>query len=78
MRSSRSRTASSPPISRYTDSNGILHRLPKYLVAGPGDRHSYLRVGIFAGIHGDEESGVLAAAGIGAPSQRRSRAGEGI
>lgn len=46
----------------YNDSNGALHRLPKYLVAGPGDRHSYLRVGIFAGVHGDEESGVLAAA----------------
>lgn len=45
----------------YSDSLGTLHSLPKYLFAGPGDARSYLRVGIFAGIHGDEESGVLAA-----------------
>lgn len=45
----------------YNDSRGLLHALPKYLFAGPGDRRNYLRVGVFAGIHGDEESGVLAA-----------------
>ncbi|CAN5637575.1 hypothetical protein BH09VER1_BH09VER1_15680 [soil metagenome] len=45
----------------YNDALGLPHSLPKYLFAGPGDRRSYLRVGIFAGIHGDEESGVLAA-----------------
>lgn len=45
----------------YNDSLGVVHSLPKYLFAGPGDARSYLRVGIFAGIHGDEESGVLAA-----------------
>ncbi len=45
----------------YNDSRGIVQTLPKYLFTGPGDRGSYLRVGIFAGIHGDEESGVLAA-----------------
>jgi len=45
----------------YTDGLGLPQSLPKYLFAGPGDRRSYLRVGIFAGIHGDEESGVLAA-----------------
>lgn len=45
----------------YNDSLGALKNLPRYLFAGPGDSQSYLRVGIFAGIHGDEESGVLAA-----------------
>ncbi len=45
----------------YNDSLGVLRSLPRYLFAGPGDARSYLRVGIFAGIHGDEESGVLAA-----------------
>jgi protein MpaA len=45
----------------YNDSLGVVHTLPKYLFAGPGDARSYLRVGVFAGIHGDEESGVLAA-----------------
>ena len=45
----------------YNDSRGVLQPLPKYLFTGPGDRPSYLRVGIFAGLHGDEESGVLAA-----------------
>lgn len=45
----------------YHDSLGNLRSLPKYLFAGPGDARSYLRVGIFAGVHGDEESGVLAA-----------------
>jgi len=43
------------------DSRGVLQSLPRYLFAGPGDRSSSLRVGIFAGVHGDEESGVLAA-----------------
>lgn len=45
----------------YNDARGIVQKLPKYLFTGPGDRSSYLRVGIFAGIHGDEETGVLAA-----------------
>lgn len=45
----------------YYDALGIQQSIPKYLFAGPGDRANYLRVGIFAGIHGDEESGVLAA-----------------
>ena len=45
----------------YEDPRGIRRSLPRYLFAGPGDRQTYLRVGIFAGIHGDEESGVLAA-----------------
>jgi len=35
--------------------------LPRFLFAGPGDRGSYLRVGIFAGIHGDEACGAEAA-----------------
>ena len=45
----------------YTDSLGTPRSLPKYLFAGPGDAQCYLRVGSFAGVHGDEESGVLAA-----------------
>ena len=45
----------------YNDSLGIPHGLPRYLFAGPGEKRSYLRVGLFAGVHGDEESGVLAA-----------------
>ena len=44
----------------YSDSLGILQGLPRYLFAGPGEKRSYLRVGLFAGVHGDEESGVLA------------------
>lgn len=45
----------------YEDRLGVRQVLPKYWFAGPGDQRSYLRVGIFAGVHGDEESGVLAA-----------------
>ena len=45
----------------YSDSLGLVQRLPRYLFAGPGERRSYLRVGLFAGVHGDEESGVHAA-----------------
>jgi len=45
----------------YSDSLGLAQGLPRYLFAGPGERHSYLRVGLFAGVHGDEESGVHAA-----------------
>ena len=44
----------------FHDIMGIEGIVPKYLFAGPGERGSYLRVGIFGGIHGDEESGVLA------------------
>lgn len=46
----------------FNDLLGIPNILPKYLFAGPGDKGSYLRIGIFAGIHGDEESGIVAAA----------------
>lgn len=46
---------------QYTDSNGFAGILPRFLFTGPGDRRSFLRVGVFAGVHGDEESGVLAA-----------------
>jgi len=45
----------------YHDAAGAIQAFPKYLFTGPGDRGSYLRVGIFAGVHGDEESGVHAA-----------------
>ena len=45
----------------FTDAKGATTNLPRFLFTGPGERSSFLRVGIFAGIHGDEESGVLAA-----------------
>ncbi len=35
--------------------------IPKYIFRGPGDSSSFLRVGIFAGVHGDEPSGTAAA-----------------
>ena len=44
----------------YNDARGVIHTLPRYLFTGPGERGNYLRVGIFAGIHGDEETGVTA------------------
>lgn len=46
----------------YEDRKGILGTIPRFLFTGPGDRGSFLRVGIFAGVHGDEPSGVQAAA----------------
>ena len=45
----------------FTDPRGGTTTIPRYLFTGPGDRGSYLRVGIFAGIHGDEASGAQAA-----------------
>ena len=45
----------------YGDSLNIVQGLPRYLFAGPGEKRSYLRVGVFAGVHGDEESGIHAA-----------------
>jgi protein MpaA len=45
----------------YGDSLHAAQGLPRYLFAGPGEKRSYLRVGVFAGVHGDEESGVHAA-----------------
>ncbi|WP_075079490.1 succinylglutamate desuccinylase/aspartoacylase domain-containing protein [Terrimicrobium sacchariphilum] len=44
----------------YLSKHGALASLPKYVFSGPGDRRSHLKVGIFAGIHGDEDSGVEA------------------
>lgn len=44
----------------YRDKDGTLRGVPKYVFSGPGDRRSHLKVGIFAGIHGDEDSGVTA------------------
>ncbi|MEI6033637.1 MAG: succinylglutamate desuccinylase/aspartoacylase family protein [Verrucomicrobiae bacterium] len=48
----------------YQDARGEPGMIPRFLFAGPGDRRSYLRVGIFAGVHGDEPSGVEAAAAL--------------
>lgn len=45
----------------FTDSRGHATTIPRYLFTGPGGSATYLRVGIFAGIHGDEESGAEAA-----------------
>jgi len=45
----------------YHDRSGLPGVIPRYLFTGPGDRRSFLRVGIFAGVHGDETSGVRAA-----------------
>jgi murein peptide amidase A len=45
----------------YGESLNVVQGLPRYLFAGPGEKRSYLRVGLFAGVHGDEESGVEAA-----------------
>lgn len=45
----------------YQDTRGESGLLPRFLFAGPGDRRSFLRVGVFAGVHGDEAGGVEAA-----------------
>ena len=45
----------------YQDRKGVSGMIPRYLFTGPGDRGSFLRVGVFAGVHGDEPSGVGAA-----------------
>ncbi|MEI6493751.1 MAG: succinylglutamate desuccinylase/aspartoacylase family protein [Verrucomicrobiota bacterium] len=45
----------------FEDRKGSSGAIPRFLFAGPGDRGSFLRVGIFAGVHGDEPSGVQAA-----------------
>ncbi|MEI8312955.1 MAG: succinylglutamate desuccinylase/aspartoacylase family protein [Verrucomicrobiota bacterium] len=45
----------------YQDRKGVSDTIPRFLFTGPGDRGSFLRVGIFAGVHGDEPSGAQAA-----------------
>jgi len=45
----------------FTTSCGERALLPRYYFAGPGTQSSFIRVGLFAGIHGDEEAGVHAA-----------------
>lgn len=44
----------------YASKEGTPAKLPRYVFSGPGDRRSHLKVGIFAGIHGDEDSGIEA------------------
>jgi len=44
-----------------SDPRGTPERIPRFLFTGPGDRGSFLRVGIFAGVHGDEVGGAEAA-----------------
>jgi protein MpaA len=56
---SRAQNLFSAPL-EFTDPRGGTTTIPRYLFTGPGDRGSYLRVGIFAGIHGDEASGAQA------------------
>lgn len=46
----------------FQDRKGVSATIPRFLFTGPGDRGSFLRVGLFAGVHGDEPSGVQAAA----------------
>lgn len=45
----------------WQDQKGVSGMIPRFLFTGPGDRGSFLRVGLFAGVHGDEPSGVEAA-----------------
>lgn len=42
------------------ESGGEFYRLPRYLFVGPNGGDEPLRVGIFAGIHGDEPEGIHA------------------
>lgn len=44
----------------YRGAHGETTILPKYYFAGGGTDVSFLRIGIFAGLHGDEEAGILA------------------
>lgn len=48
----------------FREANGLPGSLPRFLFTGPGDRRSFLRVGIFAGVHGDEVSGAEAAVAL--------------
>ncbi len=45
----------------YRDVRGALGRIPRFLFTGPGDQGSFLRVGVFAGIHGEDTGGVFGA-----------------
>ena len=50
-----------PAHLEFTDPRGSTTSIPRFLFTGPGERSTFLRVGIFAGIHGDEVSGIHAA-----------------
>lgn len=49
-----------PAHLEFTDPRGSTTTIPRFLFTGPGEHSTFLRVGIFAGIHGDEVSGVHA------------------
>jgi murein peptide amidase A len=47
------------PLAPFT-LHGETFQLPRFLLVGPQGGGDYLRIGIFAGIHGDETAGILA------------------
>lgn len=48
----------------FAEPFGLSGVIPRFLFVGPGDRGNFLRVGIFAGVHGDEMSGIRAAVAL--------------
>lgn len=45
------------PLEPMDLGGGLTHTLPRFLFVGPGAGAAYLRLGIFAGLHGDETAG---------------------
>jgi len=62
---------------QHEDAKGNVVTIPRFLFTGPGDRGSFLRVGIFAGVHGDELSGPTRASSradtAGSSARRQTR-----
>ncbi len=48
------------PSQRFEHSNEF-YAIPRFLFVGPSQGSEYIRIGLFAGIHGDEVAGTLAA-----------------
>ena len=66
-----------PAPLEFTGPRGHITKIPRYLFTGPGSRGSYLRVGIFAGIHGDEAAGAEAAVELLRRLQKNSEPARG-
>lgn len=64
------------PTERF-ELNNEFYTIPRFLFVGPGQGSSFIRVGIFAGIHGDEIAGTLAAVEILKKLEARPELGRG-
>jgi murein peptide amidase A len=64
------------PTQRF-ELNNEFYSIPRFLFVGPGQGSTFIRIGIFAGIHGDEIAGSLAAVELVRQLEEKPELGRG-